>query len=228
MPYRYAKKSFSRRKPYKSRSYKPRSVASGLYNYKFSVADVARQVWKLKGLVNSEMYKFDFAGQTYIPYSSGSVAPLTGVAQGDGDGNRTGNSIFARSLNVKGYVQHNTSGDAIQIVRVALVQDTQQIGDTAPVFSDIYEGTDVNSHLNSETVGRFKILYNQVLILDQVNAPLRKFEINKAMRQHIRFNGNGAGDVQKDGIYLVMVSSQGGAANGPTLKFDSRLSYHDN
>lgn len=225
MPRRYGRRANMRRYAKKKTSKAP------WYARKYSAMDAGRyalsQVWKLKGLVNSEMYKYDLVNNSLSPSTTGTVTHLTGVSQGDGDGNRTGNSIFARSLNIKGYVQRNAAGSSTQIIKIALVMDKQQVGDSAPTWSDIYEGTDVNSHLNSDTVGRFSILYTRQLICDSVSSPVVRFDINKAMRHHVRFNGSNGTDIQKGGIYLVCVSTQS-SANFPAVSFDSRLSYHDN
>lgn len=223
MPYKRRRQT--RRPMKRRRGFKRRRTGWG--GYLRTGLSLARQVWKLKGLVNSEMYKYDLVNQTPSPGTTGTVTHLTSVAQGDGDGNRTGNSIFVRALNIRGHVQRNSAGSSVQIVRIAIIMDTQQIADSAPVFSDIYEGTDVLSHLNSDTVGRFKVLYNQVITLDSVSVPLRPFQINLPMRHHVRYNGVNGTDIQRGALYFVAVSSQA-SANYPAITFDARLSYHDN
>lgn len=219
MPRKSAKKT--------TKKSKKSSLWSRAYNSRFSLSDVAKELWKLKGLVNSEMYKFDLSNNALSPSNTGTVTHLTSIAQGDGDGARTGNSVFVRSANIKGYIQRNAAGSGVQIVKLSLVIDKQQVGDSAPTWADIYEGTDVNCHLNSDTVGRFSILWTRTYILDNLSTPLAKFDLNKVMRHHVRYNGVNGTDIQKGGLYLVAVSSQA-TSNFPALNFDSRISYHDN
>lgn len=215
------------RKGYRKRN--KGSKSTPWYDQKYSATDAARyalsQVWRLKGLVNSEMLKQD------IQYSesstnAGVVDPLTEIAQGDSSSTRTGNSIYVRSVNVKGLWNWNSAGDANQTVRCVVIQDTQQIGDTRPAWTDVFAHATVVSHLNPNTVGRFKILYNQVFDLNTQN-PRRHFEINLAMRHHVRFNGANSTDIQRGGLYMLHLSTQA-STNYPTLYGESRVSYHDN
>nr|QXP07581.1 MAG: putative capsid protein [Arizlama virus] len=192
-----------------------------------TAAWAAKQVWKLKGLVNSEMYKYDQTDVTLSPLLTGVVQPMVSITQGDGDDQRTGNSVFVRSVNFKGYIQRNTSGDSSQIVRISIVQDTQQQADAAPGFSNIYEGTSIASHLNTETVGRFKVMYNRVFTVDDLTCGVIPFEINMPMRHHVRYNGSSPTDIQKGGLYFIAVSTQG-TTNAPLVHYDMRISYHDN
>lgn len=222
--------------PYKRfRRFRKRNVArkgkQAWYNRKYSAMDASKyalsQIWRLKGLVNSEMYKLDGSiGPSNIT-TSGSVTHLTPVAQGDGVGARTGNSIFVRSWNLKSLLSRTTAGDAAQYVRISVVMDTQQIGDTAPAYTDIYSASTPYSHLNPATVGRFKVLWSRCYNLD-VGAVLSKsVMINLPMRHHVRYNGSASTDQQKGALYLCYVSTQG-TSDYPVITGEARLSYHDN
>lgn len=187
-----------------------------------------RGVQKIRGLVNSELFKFDSTfTASNITQETPLVQPLHGIAQGDGDNARTGNSIYCRAWNLKGILYRSTSGDQSQQVRFSVVMDTQQVGDTAPAYTDIYEQALPWAHLNSNTVGRFKILWTRTYTLDVVKSLSVPININIPMRHHVRYNGVNGTDVQKGGLYLCAVSSQG-SANYPILTGEYRLSYHDN
>lgn len=183
-----------------------------------------REIWKLKGLINSEKKKFDRTEGAKTPDNTGIVDNLVGIAQGDGDQDRNGNSIYVRSVNIKGNIKINAAASNT-FIRVSVVQDTQQIADTVPAWTDIYESADVNAHLNNLTVGRFKVLKDRTFRLD-ADDPGKMFEINLPMRHHVRYNGSATSDIQKGAIYLCMVSNE--PANTPTLSYQSRVSYHDN
>lgn len=200
------------------------------YRQKYTPLGLAKKalagVWRLKGLVNSEKFKLDTSGFV-SPTTSGLVNSLCAVAVGDSDNSRTGNSIFCRSLNGKIKIDRNTNVSApnAQMVRISVIVDSQQVGDTAPSFTTIYENNNVISHLNNDTVGRFKVLYSKVLSVDS-DDPQRYLEVNIPMRHHIRFNGTASSDIQKGGIYMVTTADD--ATYGPTLTYEWRLAYHDN
>lgn len=209
----------------KSRRFRKRRRVTGWGGYLKTGMSLAKQVWKLKGLVNSELYKLDSTSAFSATNAGTQIQPLVGIGQGDGDGQRTGNSVFVRSFNSKSYVTWNPAGDPVQSVMVALVMDSQQIGDTAPGWTDVFTSASINSHLNPVTVGRFKVLYRQLIHLD-VNRPRVNVPINKPMRHHVRFNGSAGTDIQKGGLYLMWISTT--AANHPTVTTDHRICYHDN
>lgn len=227
MPYKrsYAKKSYGRRRRYKKSSggFGGMSVASAWKTAKWT----AQQVWKLKGLVNSEMCKVDYVQNGTNITNAGAIVDLTNIGQGDDENARHGNSIYARSVNWKGYIARPTTGDVVQIVRLLVIMDTQQVGDTAPTVNNVLESVTPYAHLNTATVGRFKILCNKLISLDTANRLSATFEINLPMRHHIRYNGTTGGDIQRGGLYLGFLSTQA-TANYPVLYSECRLSYHDN
>lgn len=208
------------------KSTKKRSLWSRAYNAKFSMKDVAKEIWRLKGLVNSEMYKKDTVWATSA-ITQGSTSLRSDIAQGDGDSDRTGNSIFVRSYNFKGIITRNASGASIQTVRISVIIDGQQQADTNPSYTDIYESASPFAHLNSNTVGRYKVIWTQTYVLDSVNKPFALVNVNLPMRHHVRYNGTSASDVQKGGIYMCFATDESGV-NQPSIAGEHRLSYHDN
>lgn len=201
----------------------------GFFNKKYSISQMAssalRGVSYLRGLVNAEMYKLDtpFTGGV----GGGSLTSVIALAQGDGAGARTGNSVFVRSINWKGSVSRTTAGNAVQVIRFGILMDTQQIGDTTPTYTDVYGADNPYAHLNANTVGRYKILSTKTVILDTVQKLGVPFEINLPMKHHVRYNGTASTDVQRGGLYIFACSDQA-SANYPTFLSEVRLSYHDN
>jgi len=202
------------------------SVASAWKTAKWA----AQQAWKLKGLVNSEMLKFDTneAGSTVT--SAGTyVSHLTAIAIGDTDNTRTGNSIYVRAVNLHGRVVYNaTAGVTPTFLRLMIVIDSQQVGDTLPSIGHVIDTTvgGYQAHMLSTTVGRFKVLYSRIITNDSVQNTVKPFEINLPMRHHVRYNGSAGTDIQRGGIYVLAISSE--AVNGPKLIWNARVSYHDN
>lgn len=224
MPFRRRYKKFVTRKRGRRSSNRP------WYSKKYSIAGLAskalRGVWKLKGLVNSEMFKYDVAFSS-TAISTAPVTNVCAIAQGDGDGARTGNSIFARAFNLSGALRWNPSGSNIQMVRVSVIMDTQQISDGLPTYTDIYESSSPYAHLNSNTVGRYKVLFSRMYIVNNSDRTGCAIKINLPMRHHVRYNGSATTDIQKGGLYLCVVSDEP-TANVPTWQGEYRLSYHDN
>jgi len=212
------------RKTYKKKQYKKKPW----YNRKYTPAEVAYRAYRgvryLKGLVNSELLKSDTNSNTTIS-NSGTIIRMVDIAQGDGDGQRTGNSILIRSINLKmAFFQHASATDTLY--RVILLQDKQQQADTNPTVADILESTSTLSPLNSDTVGRFKILKNWFFHTSDASDTVKHFNFFLNLRQHMRYNGSASTDYQKDGIYLLLLSDQ--STNTPTIYYNKRVSYHDN
>lgn len=189
---------------------------------------VSKALNDIKGLINSEMYKFDVVDSGTTVTNAGTyTSHLTAVAQGDGDSARTGNSIFVRNLRIRGQIIFSPTGGDIQNVTIMLVLDTQQIADTTSVNAAlVLAAQNVDSPLNPQNVGRFSILYRRKFTLWSPDRLQSNFLINKVLRHHVRYNGTTGGDIQKGGLYLIAISDQG--ANGPAISHYSRLSYHDN
>ena len=225
MPYR--RNAYRKRRRFAKRRFNRAKKAGWSYSNAFAMAKSAlSQIWKIKGLINSEMFKLDSTSNIItIDGNTPASYAITNVAQGDGEGQRTGNSIFCRAYNLKGYLV-KAATPTNTMVRIAVIMDIQQVGDTAPTWSNIYESTSVNAHLNSDTVGRYKILFNRLYRMDtsKINTPVF---INIAMRHHVRYNGTASTDIQKGGLWLL-VSSDQTSTSSPTFVYDSRLSYHDN
>jgi len=203
------------------------------YNRKYSVMSGVRysldQIYKLKGLINSEMHKFDVDFNGTALSTAGGITHLTGIAQGDTSATRTGNSIYLRSINGKILINHNSTATVDpQYVRLMLILDTQQIADTAPAVTDLLDNSSsalVHAHLNPATVGRFRVLWNQVLFVHEFK-PGSSLEFNKAFRHHVRYNGANSTDIQRGAIYLVYMSNE--PTNYPTMNANFRMSFHDN
>lgn len=228
MPRRYGSKRYASKRKRSSR-YGSKSGYWGQGGK--TVAQLARTAYNgvkyIKGLVNSEMYKFDFSSAGTNLTDSWAVVNCTSIAQGDGDGARTGNSVLLKNVNIRGAVARSTSGDVVQTCKIVLLRDKQQIADTVPTGLDVFEAATPWAHLNSDTVGRFDILWSKVFQLDTVKTLGNIIEINVPMQSHVRYNGTAAADFQKGGIYMMFVSTQS-IANYPVFKYECRVSYHDN
>lgn len=221
MPYRRYRRYTRKRK------YVPKKKGTNWWGYARKGLSLARQVWKLKGLVNSEIFKHDVPISGDIP-NTWTVNSLTSITQGDSYALRTGNSIYVRSVNWKGRVSFTASSGGLlsQVIRMVVFIDTQQQTDAVPNPADIFSANTIQTHLNPLTVGRYKILHNRLVVVDSVGQLEKCFEINIPMRHHVRYNGANSGDLQKGCIYTALLSTA--PANFPTITSECRVSYHDN
>ena len=175
----------------------------------------------------------DASGQNV--QNTGTIYHLTGVGQNDTDSGRTGNSILARGLYFSYTIRNSTvSPLPVSTVRVLVLQDQQQISDLGPSnITGVLEYTSgprvVTSPLDSETVGRWTILYDKRHELDTVNNPQDMVSTYIKLRSHLRYNGAGVGDIQKHGIYAFFISSDAAGTSNPIIyQMQSRLYFYDN
>lgn len=225
----YGKRSYKRTKRF-SRRRKGRGKKAW-YMRKYNAYELAGKAWTaakyLKGLINVEFKKFDVDSSTA---TSGAVVHFNGIAQGDSDQTRDGNSVLMKSLLVRGNIVTNGNATSTRC-RVIFFIDKQQIGDTTPAQSDILD-PDLNqmvAPLNNQTVGRFTILsdkrYSLNLILAGASTST-EYSFFTRLQKHARFNGSAATDIQKNGVYMLFVHDQ--PTHTPTLHYSSRLKYVDN
>lgn len=225
MPYygRRRRRTFRRRR-YKKSS-RPNYTTIGAA--KFLAKRAYQGVRYLKGLVNSEMFKFDNSFNSTVSTSPGSLN-LVGIGQGDDENQRQGNSILARYLHLRFDITIHASATNT-FLRMVLVCDKQQTADTSPTFSDIFDTSTVSAvigPLNKNTVGRYSIMFDRVFKLDNQAHPNIFKKMYFKLYRHVRYNGTATTDVQKNGMWLFYVSNE--ATNTPTLTLQSRIGYHDN
>lgn len=216
---------------YRRRNYRNRRRRTPWYRRKYDAmslaAKAAKGVWYLKGLVNSEMLHVD--STALIAGSQNSITHITGIGQGDTDTGRTGNSLLLRNIYIRGRLVINSLITTSSRVMMALVCDTQQIGDSFPSVTDIFKsGTDTETFLNLNASGRFKIMWRKQVVLTTASggSPTREVVKYIKLRKHVRYNGPNAGDIQKNGIYLVIITSE--SVNFPAVDLGVRIGYHDN
>lgn len=202
------------------------------YDKKYSAQQLAVKAWKatkyLKGLVNSEMLHVDtsFSGTT-IP-NTGTVTHLTAISQGDTAAGRTGNSLLLRSLTYRARFEINSAVTSNTAITMIVFMDKQQVSDTAPAPGDILTGLSTESLLSLNTGGRFRIMMRKSYVLTPASGGRPAIEIAKYfnIQKHVRYNGTASTDIQKNGLYVLLISSE--ATNVPSITGNFRIGYHDN
>jgi len=146
----------------------------------------------------------------------GAVSHISAVAQGDLVSNRTGNKIRVKSI----YVQVRVSTVSIDglvegFARFYIVRDLQQVGDTSPTASDILNAVNTpQSVLTSvATQGRFKIIrtfplmdFTMIRSSNAIQSAVQYYYKSR-FDIPITYNGVNGADIQKNGLYVVVVTS---------------------
>ncbi len=144
-------------------------------------------------------------GATVAP--AGTVTHLTQIAEDDGIANRTGNQVTITYIGLRGELVANSSSTG-QSVRVSIVQDLQQISDSAFLYTDVFSGSSPFSFIDSDTSGRFRILYDELYTLSDGAGEYRTVKVNLTKKiEKTGWNGPLATDIQSNGIYLLVNAS---------------------
>ncbi len=196
------------------RRFKPRS----------SGAKALHMVRKLKSVLAVEKKNHTLTVSGTIP-TTGTIDHLTAIAQGDTNQLRDGNQLKVIYLGGRIRLLINAS-QTRTFVRVMLVQDRQQIADATPAVGDILQSVSPTSFLNSNTLGRFKVLYDKVRHMSDNGNQLIYLKVDIPMNSKIRYNGTGVGDIQKNGIFLILIADN--ATDLPSINSSWRVRFTDN
>lgn len=171
---------------------------------------------------------------------AGRAILLCGIAQGDTQATRTGTTINVVSLAVRGAFGFAADAPTNGFCRFLIVKDNQQEADADPLPEDviddsIFTANPVVNLPNEIQFGRFTILYSSKLYSVKrmnlntgntgVPTQMPNFEYNWTGNIKVSYNGTTGADIQKNGIYLIILTD----ATGDTLDFSgiSRIGYVD-
>jgi len=174
-----------------------------------------------------ELKKYDKAQQTNDMPTTAYFVDLINIQQGLDITERIGNKINIKYIHINGFIQHNNTATVGQVCKVMIVTNKQQVPDTTPTATQLFSDptNSSTSPINKLTAGQFRILYSKTIIVDPSNET-KILKINKKCNLLQQYNGVATTDIQRNGLYLVMCSSDN--TNKPTLTFNSRVSYTDN
>lgn len=183
----------------------------------------------LKKIYKPEIKKRDKAQVSYNVGTTAGVFHVNDIAQGTitTADTRVGNKILCKYVTAKGWIKHNNTATAGQVVKVWLILDKQQIADTTPSAADIFQtpANSATSPLNNETVGRFKILWSKTYVVDPSNE-IKPFNLYKRMNIKSWFNGATSSDIQRNGLYIVYASNDNTEFK-PELTIQCRTAFTD-
>lgn len=159
--------------------------------------------------------------------ASFTVHALHLIAQGDTADTRDGNKVLLKKMLLR-FNFKSSAGTTLQTcaIRMVIVQDLQQVASTDIVNSDVFNNgaTNWNAQFRFPTkVGRFKILLDKTYDASPrsvgyqnpgIGASASSFDVSilrqfhlKGFNGDIRYNGANNTDIQKNGIYLLVMKS---------------------
>lgn len=198
-----------------------------------SAKNLAVKAWQgykyLRGMINCEKHFAD-TNQAALQSWTGTVYPLSALAQGDNIANRIGDSILAKYLNLRySWIMDTTLTSTI--CRLIIFQDTMSLG-TIPSASDVLQVTGsapaVLSLLNVQYAiqGRFKILFDRTTTLSVYGHNAYATDEIIPINDHIKFTSTAGTDEGRNMLYALAITNVN--ASDPTLTLTTRLAYYDN
>lgn len=155
----------------------------------------------------------------------GAGSGYAGIQQGISINDRTGDAIKLQRMVLRGIVKRSQTA-AIETVRLIIFRGKEDFGGAVPSPSYILESLDVYSCKN--VVNRFatKTLYDKVFIVDDVKNQYFEFNINMPLNWNVTFE-TGLPVPSMGGLYMLIMSSTGTAANQPSWEGYFRITYTD-
>jgi len=180
---------------------------------------VAKRALRAVRSVRPELqYLYTNEGSSLTPGTAGLTYHTTALAQGSGDSERKAAMIMAKSLQLNLAMVKNASATT-DFVRVVIYQDKQQIADTSSGPSFTYL-----SPITPTDKMRYRILYDRMFALSDSTVS-RHLKIVKRINAFVRYNGANATDIQKNGVYVPIVSQDN--TDKADCELNWRLTYTD-
>jgi len=222
----------SRPKKFSTRKKGGRSASNMTLGDAASLAAMAwRGVKTIATLINVEEKIFDVQSLIANVTSSGSIVPLSEIAEGTDYNNRDGISILPQSLSVSFTVLGSSA--STNFVRLITFCDNDCHG-AAPLVADLLEigGAGTNevciSPLLHFTEKRFTII-DDFLLATSPNGPTSVVHrFTKKYNRHIYYDNTSAAAAAmwEGNLFLCMVTDQ--TTNGAQIVYYSRLCFTDN
>lgn len=200
---------------------------------------------KLRNLLAMPQTKYHdvTVAATEINYDGAVEQLLNGIAVGDSDTTRDGQSIVLNSIQVKGIIREG-SGAALADVacRYMIVLDRNPNETTATLSNVIVgsggAGADVYAlrRRSGSAQDRFKVLVDRQVVIGDHGSNATGTPSTHMFAEYIKlselcvFNDDGTGnsdDFQKGALYLFAISEIQASAAGPTIEFKSRCTFFD-
>lgn len=217
-----------------SKKYKKYSGSSRYRNYSRGLGQLYKDVMMLKTLINVEKKYIDTAsaGTTLAAGTTGTVVPLSLVAQGTDNINRIGDSIKYTSIEVEGFVSLNVATQ--DFIKIAVILD-RQVNGALPNFANIYDLNTVTAAIAKRsrlTVDRYSVLKVFEFPLNSNGEQTKKFKayikcpLGTDYHQKHNNTGGAITDIYSNAIYLAFGGNN--TANMSVINYNCRVRFVDN
>jgi hypothetical protein len=153
----------------------------------------------------------------------GVIIHLSAISQGSDVANRQAMRVVPTELSVRIWLAADPAYSDVtsQAFRAVLFQDLNQASDTATTPGEVLETVGsayapFTHAFDAGVPGKVQILDDQVAIFDKYHVStllqLKASNLGRKM-QKVFFNGSSSSDIQKNGLYLLVISS---ASTSPT------------
>lgn len=186
-----------------------------------------RNVNMLKGLVNVERKLFSQEFTDVITNSAAVVHSISDIAAGDDINTRNGNSILAKTLNIRTSFSYPGVGAGFTgaYVRYLVVKDTMQTG-TDPQVTEILQTATYIAPILDDAVSRFQVVIDEMIPLSAAgeNQVFRKYF--RTLNFHIKYFGTGSNTQYKNNLFMLILTN----TPSPPITVDSyvRVAFFDN
>lgn len=164
----------------------------------------------------------------------GRLHHLTAIADGAAINQRTGRRITPSALSMRFAWQRLTNTDNPITCTIMVVRDTQQVGDTSPAASDILANVGTGAAglgiLNKQNTPRFQVLMRRTFQLADVQSGVNAYLIDEYVRLapiNVGYNGSGSGDIERNGLYMLMISGGDPLLDEIKVTGEATLYYSD-
>lgn len=216
--------AYRRRRSYRRRRYPRKSTGGTDY---IRMAKMAYSgVRYLKSLVNVEKHPLDVSALVNPVSGTGTFTLLNGIAQGDSNNQRQGNSILLRSININLLITMHDQAEHT-MVRCILFFDKEANGAT-PLITDLLAGTGSLQNYNHNESSRFYVLSDFRISLSTTGVKETTRRIYRRLQRHTHYDSStgNASDIVDYSLWLLCLSDEG--TNTPTVSINSQLLFIDN
>jgi len=193
-----------------------------------SVASTAMTALKVArgvaALVNAEKKYFDTSQSASI-VNTGSIYPLTNMAQGTTYNTRDGNSIKLTSLLIRLRTIMNTASNEATVRFIVFIDKEYNNISTIQV-TDVLENADYLNPVNHTNGKRFKILYDKYHVMSVTGTQGQYKRIFLKLNHHAKYADNSTTNQREGNMFVLAISDQ--ATNQPGLAYYSRIRFLDN
>lgn len=217
------------KKTFRKKTYRKKYVkkAQPTNTYTGLAMKALKMAVKLKGIINSEKKTINQTVYNSTITTTAGVTLLTGIAQGDTETTRDGNSVLLKSIELKGHLSYGAASGTV--VDMFIIEDKKAVNGTSPTFAQAFDGSPSNQNCwkNMAFENRFVYKWHKRFVQDN---NIDTIPIDETLylgdNHHLKWTSTLSTDTENGHYYLYTWSNK--AVDPPVVYMDNRLRYYDN